>query len=142
MAKTGQKRKKQQAPSEQKCGHSVNTESAENHGQQAKPAGAVAPKPASIDALFDEAKSKQRVKRLEAKKSEQSEEARKRHAKDRKKRAFISDQENKRSRKEFIRAKPLRFDAQLGMRIYSEEALGIGKGGGTKDCPFDCNCCF
>jgi hypothetical protein len=36
---------------------------------------------------------------------------------------------------------PLRFDAALGMNVYAEEALGMGGGGGTKDCPFDCSCC-
>lgn len=29
-----------------------------------------------------------------------------------------------------------------GYRIYTAEELGIGKGGGTADCPFDCDCCF
>ncbi|PHJ19101.1 hypothetical protein CSUI_007066 [Cystoisospora suis] len=29
-----------------------------------------------------------------------------------------------------------------GLRIYSEEELKIGQGGGTPSCPFDCNCCF
>ena len=37
----------------------------------------------------------------------------------------------------------LRFDASIGMRIFSVDALQIGKGGGdTRDCPFDCECCF
>ncbi|PFH32501.1 hypothetical protein BESB_018190 [Besnoitia besnoiti] len=29
-----------------------------------------------------------------------------------------------------------------GLRIYTEEELGIGKGGDTPECPFDCSCCF
>lgn len=37
---------------------------------------------------------------------------------------------------------PLRFDAELGMNIYSLDALKVGKGGGTDLCPFDCDCCF
>lgn len=37
--------------------------------------------------------------------------------------------------------KAARFTEE-GFRIYSTEDLNIGKGGDTKDCPFDCNCCF
>ena len=37
---------------------------------------------------------------------------------------------------------PLRYDADLGMPIYSVDALKIGRGGGTALCPFDCECCF
>jgi len=37
--------------------------------------------------------------------------------------------------------KPVRYDDD-GTPIYSVEQLRIGKGGGTKDCPFDCWCCF
>lgn len=29
-----------------------------------------------------------------------------------------------------------------GWKIYSLDELGVGKGGDTKDCPFDCNCCY
>ncbi|SBS83549.1 conserved protein, unknown function [Plasmodium ovale] len=29
-----------------------------------------------------------------------------------------------------------------GLPIYSVEELKMGKGGYTKECPFDCNCCF
>ncbi|CRH00060.1 conserved protein, unknown function [Plasmodium relictum] len=29
-----------------------------------------------------------------------------------------------------------------GLPIYSMEELKIGKGGYTKECPFECNCCF
>jgi hypothetical protein len=37
----------------------------------------------------------------------------------------------------------LRFDAKLGVKVYSLESLKIGAGNGdTADCPFDCNCCF
>jgi hypothetical protein len=37
---------------------------------------------------------------------------------------------------------PLRV-GEDGMPIFSEAALGIGApDGGTKDCPFDCSCCF
>ncbi|EPT27442.1 hypothetical protein TGPRC2_306195 [Toxoplasma gondii TgCatPRC2] len=50
--------------------------------------------------------------------------------------------------------RPLTFDEDMGLnqrainrtadglRIYTEEELGIGKGGGTPECPFDCSCCF
>ncbi len=36
---------------------------------------------------------------------------------------------------------PDRFDDD-GLPIYSTASLGIGQGGGTPDCPFDCTCCF
>ncbi|KAH8924300.1 DUF1764-domain-containing protein [Atractiella rhizophila] len=29
-----------------------------------------------------------------------------------------------------------------GLKIYAIEELGIGKGGDTDQCPFDCDCCF
>ncbi|CRG96240.1 conserved protein, unknown function [Plasmodium gallinaceum] len=29
-----------------------------------------------------------------------------------------------------------------GLPIYSMEELKMGKGGYTKECPFECNCCF
>jgi hypothetical protein len=29
-----------------------------------------------------------------------------------------------------------------GLTVYSEAELGIGKGGNTAKCPFDCDCCF
>lgn len=29
-----------------------------------------------------------------------------------------------------------------GYRIFEEDELGIDKGGNTKLCPFDCDCCF
>jgi len=40
-------------------------------------------------------------------------------------------------------AKPKKkFKIQDGLKIYTEESLKIGRGGTTKDCPFDCKCCF
>jgi len=39
--------------------------------------------------------------------------------------------------------KPLRFDPQLGVKIFSVDSLKIGKGkGDTSNCPFDCFCCY
>jgi len=39
--------------------------------------------------------------------------------------------------------KPLRFDAALGVKVYSTAALKIGQGEGDTDlCPIDCSCCF
>ncbi len=29
-----------------------------------------------------------------------------------------------------------------GYKVYSLEELGVGKGGDTDLCPFDCECCF
>jgi hypothetical protein len=29
-----------------------------------------------------------------------------------------------------------------GYKIYTTDELKVGKGGGTKLCPFDCECCF
>ena len=36
---------------------------------------------------------------------------------------------------------PARYDAD-GLPIYTTASLGIGGGGDTPDCPFDCDCCF
>ena len=39
--------------------------------------------------------------------------------------------------------KALRFDAVLGVKVFSVDSLKIGQGSGdTPQCPFDCNCCF
>jgi membrane protein involved in colicin uptake len=35
-----------------------------------------------------------------------------------------------------------RFDSASGLRVYKAHALGLGRGGGTPLCPFDCKCCF
>lgn len=38
---------------------------------------------------------------------------------------------------------PARKRTEEGYRVYSEEELKISSNSGdTKDCPFDCNCCF
>lgn len=29
-----------------------------------------------------------------------------------------------------------------GLLIYNLDELGVGKGGDSKDCPFDCSCCY
>lgn len=36
-------------------------------------------------------------------------------------------------------ARPLTED---GLPIYSWQEMGMGQGGDTPECPFDCNCCF
>ena len=35
-----------------------------------------------------------------------------------------------------------RFDNPSGLRVFKAHALGLGRGGGTPLCPFDCTCCF
>ena len=37
--------------------------------------------------------------------------------------------------------KPFKHDED-GLPIYTAKSLGIGRGGDTPDCPFDCWCCF
>lgn len=39
-------------------------------------------------------------------------------------------------------AKKVRKTTEDGFKIYTMEELGIGKGGDTELCPFDCDCCF
>ena len=39
-------------------------------------------------------------------------------------------------------AKVHRHDRESGLRVFKAHALGLGRGGGTRLCPFDCNCCF
>eukprot|EP00937_MAST-01D_sp_MAST-1D-sp2_P005954 g5954.t1 len=40
--------------------------------------------------------------------------------------------------------KPVRFDSASSLPVYKEAALGVSlpNSGKTKDCPFDCDCCF
>ena len=35
-----------------------------------------------------------------------------------------------------------RFDRESGFNVYKAHHLGLGHGGGTPLCPFDCMCCF
>ena len=35
-----------------------------------------------------------------------------------------------------------RFDSTSGLNVYKAHALGLGHGGNTRLCPFDCSCCF
>lgn len=35
-----------------------------------------------------------------------------------------------------------RLDSRSGLNVYKAHHLGLGHGGGTPLCPFDCNCCF
>ena len=35
-----------------------------------------------------------------------------------------------------------RFDNPSGLNVYKAQHLGLGRGGGTPLCPFDCSCCF
>ena len=35
-----------------------------------------------------------------------------------------------------------RVDRATGLPVYKAKLLKAGEGGGTKFCPFDCNCCF
>jgi len=88
----------------------------------------------NMDDLFKEAAHK--VKQANEKKRVDEAVAEKKHS--------IEKAEKKRIRDEFKcnSVKPTRFDADLGMPIYSEDDLRIGQGGNSKDCPFDCNCCF
>mmetsp|Transcript_8312 Transcript_8312/g.16416 ORF Transcript_8312/g.16416 Transcript_8312/m.16416 type:complete len:260 (+) Transcript_8312:427-1206(+) len=39
-------------------------------------------------------------------------------------------------------AKVHRFDSQSGLRVFKAHDLGLGRGGDTPLCPFDCKCCF
>jgi len=35
-----------------------------------------------------------------------------------------------------------RRQTEEGFNVYSPEELKLGGGGGTRLCPWDCNCCF
>ena len=41
-----------------------------------------------------------------------------------------------------MKARVHRFDNTSGLNVYKAHALALGHGGGTRLCPFDCNCCF
>jgi hypothetical protein len=41
-----------------------------------------------------------------------------------------------------MNAKVHRFDNQSGLNVFKAHDLGLGRGGDTPLCPFDCNCCF
>ena len=35
-----------------------------------------------------------------------------------------------------------RIDKETGYKVYKAHLLKVGEGGGTANCPFDCDCCF
>ena len=39
-----------------------------------------------------------------------------------------------------MNARVHRFDSPSGLNVYKAHAFGLGRGGGTRLCPFDCNC--
>ena len=41
-----------------------------------------------------------------------------------------------------MNARVHRFDNASGLNVFKAHALGLGRGGGTRLCPFDCDCCF
>lgn len=92
-----------------------------------------------IDDIFAAGKLK-RAKVQEKRQAEEAAKEREQKRSEAKRRARdVERMETKRRRNN---PKPIRVDAESGLPVYTEEALGIGKGGGTPDCPFDCNCCF
>ncbi|KAL7069125.1 hypothetical protein ACR3K2_03820 [Cryptosporidium serpentis] len=48
---------------------------------------------------------------------------------------------NKEIRQVSSKIKPIRY-TEDGLPVYKLEDLKIGQGGGTPDCPFDCECCY
>jgi hypothetical protein len=41
-----------------------------------------------------------------------------------------------------MNARVHRFDQPSGLNVYKAHHLGLGRGGDTPLCPFDCSCCF
>ena len=93
----------------------------------------------AIDDIFSAGMEQKRAKEASEKKKQQ--EKANAEAKERRKRARIKTKEREASAKNSQNAKPSRYD-EAGLAIYTEESLGIGQGGGTELCPFDCQCCF
>ncbi len=89
---------------------------------------------AGLDSLFESAKQEVKRVRVEREAAQDLERSKAKAAKELLKRQKAEAAVNN--------AKPVRFDAELGLPIYREEDLRIGQGGGTAACPFDCSCCF
>jgi hypothetical protein len=119
------------------------------HGKPAassSAAGAAAPAPratASIDALFAGLADKKAAKKKEI--DAEAERARTLAALTAAREAKIARLEAEGRRANRQRGadspEPLRFDSSIGMNVYSLDALKVGRGGGTPDCPIDCACC-
>lgn len=89
-----------------------------------------------IDAIFESGKKALKVKRqIESLKKERKVAEKKGHKVEERSRKYLKVHN-------YGNPKPVRFDQKSGLHIYTEESLGIGKGGGTEACPFDCECCF
>lgn len=96
-----------------------------------------------VDQMFDQFKRSKKKMKLDIQAQEAREEIKAQAEKQ--KRKDLAELEKK-----FEKAKPSshlpsdtpsRYDPD-GLAIYSTDQLQLGKGGDTKDCPFDCWCCF
>jgi len=88
---------------------------------------------AEIDDLFASASAKKKQKRKAEEGEREKFNERKRKNKKYKGEGVENEQND---------LKPVRFDNESGLPVYTEESLRIGQGGGTADCPFDCTCCY
>ena len=94
-----------------------------------------------IEDLFESLKSKKKKKNEEDQLVVISEKKKKKKIKESNSNNIISPDSNSNC---IISPEPPvhRLDAETGLPVYKAHLLKVGEGGGTKLCPFDCNCCF
>ncbi len=83
-----------------------------------------------MDSLFAQAKVQKEKKKVEKAHNDEKKEAEKKLAEEAQTVLSGAETGKKRGR------------TDEGFAIYTMEELGLGKGGGTDKCPFDCDCCF
>ena len=159
-ASSAKKRAKRPRTDSSRAAAPLQTSSTESPAKHAKATDAPQPQAqpprqqASIDELFSTAilqKKQAKMERIEEQAKASQQQTRKEKGKDKDKEKHKQKQKQtvssaNRSAPSYYSdsARPVRRDNQLKMNIYKEDALGLNipNAGYTKDCPFDCNCCF
>lgn len=96
-----------------------------------------------IDEIFQDGKKEKEIaKEKEQKRLKIEKEKQKKALKLQEKLKAFDEAMERQKKRDNPNPQPLRYDNKLKMKIYRESDLNLNKGGRTKDCPFDCWCCF
>ncbi|KRX02909.1 hypothetical protein PPERSA_13163 [Pseudocohnilembus persalinus] len=134
LKQNNSKNTSQQQPSQQTNSKSQQKQQKQNQKVQQLQQGKKA-----LDDLFAVAKVTQKIKKEKQQEKEKEEEKQ------------IKIQQNQQKKKKIDKSLPIdkinasssnRRKTEEGYNVYTEEELKLGQGGGTKDCPFDCWCCY
>jgi len=100
---------------------------------------------ADIDDLFDDLAEDKKKKKRKEEKAEKKKEKEEKEKIELEKRLEIEQKVSNRDANGRIispYAPVERVDTATGLPVYKAHLLEVGGGGGTDQCPFDCDCCF